>query len=92
MEHLGVFGIAWAIAWMFAVDPWRRVIVGFLLSTLSVYLISINTAGVIVACLIIAIVLWWIFRLAPLVSVMRTRTTATLAARRHSSGDMRSWP
>jgi hypothetical protein len=92
MEHLGAFGIAWAIAWMLAIDPWRRVIVGFLLSTLSVYVISIDTAGVIVACLIIAIVQWWLFRLAPLMSVMRTRTTAAFAASRHNSDDMRSWP
>jgi hypothetical protein len=66
MEHLGAFGMGVAVALILVHDPWRRAIVALPLAVAATYTISIQTAGVIGACLVGAITLWWVLRLGSL--------------------------
>lgn len=78
MERVGAFVLGWAVALMLAADPWRRVILGFVLGSTAAYAIDLRTVDVVVGSLAAAITLWWLLRLAPVAArALRGRAEIT---------------
>jgi hypothetical protein len=70
MEHLAGYGLGWAIALHLLTNPWRRAILGFLLSAGCTYANSVDTDDVISACLIATVNLGALVRFGPAVAML----------------------
>lgn len=91
VEHVGAFGIGFAVATLLSIGPWRRVILGLLLAAPTTYAIGIKTADMIGACLIVAATLWWLLRLAPVVMPTPGRPRPVKDLRPHFEELARQW-
>jgi hypothetical protein len=62
VEHLGGFGVGWALACLLVSNGWYRMVVGFPVALVCTVVVGAQTVLVLTAALFAAYVLWWVRR------------------------------